>query len=78
MKCECSTACLCACRPGPAAYVIARDGATLAVCTRCLWGSDTVLEILVEAVSPQLVDYDPFGARMLRRRLQIRPRRRLA
>lgn len=78
MRCECRSTCCCAVAPGPAAYAVARDGATIVVCTRCVGATDTILEILVDTVSARLEDYDPLGARVLRRRLQIRPKRRLA
>lgn len=63
--CECTGGgtCHCAHAPGPAAFVVERDGKTMKVCTRCDFASDVNKELLwkesdnVEVLS----DYDALG-----------------
>lgn len=74
LKCECGSTCCCAVRPGPAAYLVVREGILITVCTRCVGATDHIVSILVDEVTPSFEDYDDLGSRVLKRRMRHRPR----
>ncbi|HTQ47482.1 MAG TPA: hypothetical protein VMI75_32220 [Polyangiaceae bacterium] len=70
-RCDCREHCRCRHHAGPAAYLVAREGVELAVCTACLWPDDRILRILAEPSElPRFEDYDSLGALLLRRRVR--------
>jgi hypothetical protein len=58
----------------PTAYLIQRNGNALYVCTRCLRGSDRIVEILADENAPYnfYSQYDPAGAIGLVAKLVVR------
>ena len=65
--CECRVGCQCAAKPGPAVYVIERNGQTLQVCGRCDLPEDKHIRVLTEnnVSMKQIMDHDPFSALLL-------------
>lgn len=69
--CDCRDFCRCRIAPGPAAYLVARDGLELPVCTACIYATDRILRILAEpSRMREFEDYDSAGALLLRRRVR--------
>jgi hypothetical protein len=62
-RCECRDGCQCQEKPGPAAYLIQRDGRKLRVCTRCTLPGDETLEVLVNKNTPsrEYIEHDALG-----------------
>lgn len=61
--CECPQAgYMCCGGRGPAVFLVERDGVKLKLCTRCNFGSDVLLKVLVKSVTEELVGFDAFGA----------------
>jgi len=65
--CECRETCACAENPGPAVFLIEREGKQLRVCTRCKLSGDDLIKTLLENVDNviPLLEYDDFGMTLI-------------
>jgi transcription elongation factor Elf1 len=70
--CECTAGCMvCKHRPGPAAFVVQRDGKPVKVCTKCdLTGEQSALLVTPTDDLDVYDAWDDLGAWCIRRKLQ--------